>query len=184
MNKIILKKYGIKEFQHIYTDMLNQFPKNELKTYETFEKLISENKLNCFGIYDNDKEVGYLIYANLSNSIWLDYIAIKKEYHSNGYGKKVISKLDNCYLEVEKPDINQPNTLRRINFYESLGARKLNIDYIYPNNDGGYKMDLYYLGKNLPDKETLFSDIKEVFATLHSDIQNTEEILKMMKIHN
>ena len=166
MDKLNFKKIINNDFKHIYQDMLEQFPKYELKSYENFEKLISSGKLDCYGVYDNDLEIGYFLLAKTGKSFWLDYIAIKKPYQSKGYGRKIMQHFDNCYLEVEKPDLNKPDTLRRIKFYEALGAKKLDIDYVYPNDQGGYTMDLYYLGKNIP--ENITEDIKYIFKILHS----------------
>ena len=77
----------------------------------------------------------------------------KYEYKMTGKGPSL--KLDQ--------DINK---YRRIKFYEALGAKKLDIDYVYPNDQGGYPMDLYYLGKNIP--ENITEDIKYIFKILHS----------------
>ena len=70
------------------------------------------------------------------------------------------------YLEVEKADESVINTIRRINFYKSLGAKKLDINYFYPNKDGCIELDLYFLPfckAELPLKEVSFRVIKDVF---------------------
>ena len=178
MENLILKKIDTKIFKHIYEDMLLQFPSSELKSYDEFINLFKHKVLECHAVFDGEKEVGYIIYALLEDkSLWLDYIAIKKEFHSNGYGRKVFELINNCYLEVEKPDETKPDTLRRIKFYKSLGAQKLNVDYTYPNLEGGMQMDLYYLGDKIPSRDTINSDIKYIFNTLHADIPNVDKIL-------
>lgn len=179
MSEMFFKKVKTENFEHIYQDMIMQFPACELKDYEEFRCLLNHNVLVCNAVFDGENEVGYVIYAILkNNNIWLDYIAIKKEFQSKGYGRKIFELINNCYLEVEKPNEDDINTLRRIKFYKSLGAKKLDLDYIYPNKDGGVKMDLYYLGEKIPSKITINSDIKYVFNTLHSDIHNLDKILK------
>lgn len=178
MNNIILKRIYSDDFRHIYNDMEKQFPVSEMKPYAIFVKLIEENKLECYGAFDNNTEIGYVLYAPVNNTKWLEYIAVKKEYHCKGYGKKILSLLNNCYLEVEKPDEGNPDTIRRVRFYTSLGAEKLDINYIYPNNQGGLPMDLYFIGSNLPDKASINKTIKYVFNSLHSDIKDVNVILQ------
>ena len=178
MRNLNLKKVDVLNFRHIYEDMRLQFPISELKSYDEFINLFNHNVLECHAVFDGEKEVGYIIYALLEDkSLWLDYIAIKKEFHSKAYGKKVFELINNCYLEVEKPDEMAPNTLRRIKFYKLLGAQKLDVDYIYPNLEGGMQMDLYYLGDKIPSRDTINSDIKYIFNTLHSDIPNVDKML-------
>ena len=182
MCNLTLKKIDAVDFEHIYNDMLLQFPKAELKPYNKFLNLIKKNVLKCDAVFDEQTEIGYIIYALLeNNAIWLDYIAVKKDFHSKGYGKRIFKLIPDCYLEVEKPDIKNPDSIRRIKFYQYLGAVKLNINYIYPNTEGGLPMDLYYLGNTLPDNNTVYKTIKFIFKNLHTDINNIIEILNDIK---
>ena len=181
MSNITFKTVQPDGFGQIYADMQMQFPPEELKPFNVFVKLLSEGKLECLGAYDNLTQVGYLIFAKADEFIWLDYIAVKKEFHSKGYGKKIFKLITDCYLEVEKPDIKNPDSIRRIKFYQYLGAVKLNINYIYPNTEGGLPMDLYYLGNTLPDNNTVYKTIKFIFKNLHTDINNIIEILNDIK---
>lgn len=181
MNTLLLKNIKAYDFEHIYQDMQLQFPENELKPFGVFENLINNDKYAVFSVFDGDKEIGYILYIKLkSGRLWLDYIAVKKEFHSKGYGKRIMSLLHNCYLEVEKPDACFPDTLRRIKFYTLLGAKKLNINYIYPNLEGGLPMDLYYLGDDLPSNEDILNDIKNVFFDIHSDIKSINKIIELI----
>ncbi len=183
MSTLLLKKIKSNDFERIYEDMQRQFPENELKSFESFVRLLSEKKLVCEEAFDGDRGIGYILYAMLdSGKMWLDYIAVKKEYHSMGYGRKIISLLDNCYLEVEKPDSAIPDTIRRIKFYTSLGAKKLDINYIYPNDKGGLEMDLYYLGGIYPEKTDILNDIKLIFNKLHFDVKDIMQIYKRILI--
>ncbi len=183
MKNLRFRKLNIDEFYEIYQDMEIQFPKNELKSYDVFVKLLNADVLECVGVYDKDYLIGYFLYTSLKNDHkWLDYIAIRKEFHSKGYGSKIMQCLRDCYLEVEKPDVNLPNTIRRIDFYEALGAKKLDVNYIYPNDFGGLPMDLYYIGENLPDYEEAIEAIDEIFNKLHSTVKNMPQILQSIKL--
>lgn len=183
MNDLKLEKVNIYDFSNIYDDMLQQFPPGELKSYEVFKKLLSDGILKCYKAVDNTDEVGYVIYTELKNGDkWLEYIAIKKEFQSKGYGRKILALLNNCYMEVEKPDEKLPDTLRRIKFYTSLSAKRLDVNYIYPNNTGGLPMDLYYLGDSTPDKAGVIDTISEIFTGLHSDVKNIDKIFNKISM--
>lgn len=177
MSNITFKSVQSDGFDSIYADMQIQFPSEELKPFNVFVKLLSAGKIECLCAYDNFTQVGYLIFAKAAEFIWLDYIAVKKEFHSKGYGRKILACFKNMFLEVEKPCIENPDTLRRIKFYESLGAKKLGFEYLYPNNSGGLEMDLYFLGDVMPDNDKIFSVIKTVFENVHTDINDLNKFI-------
>ena len=87
------------------------------------------------------------------------------------------------FVEVEIPGENQATRdqqIRRVNFYERLGARRLNIPYKLPTNDGGFPMYLYFRPSSnahrLP-KEQIQAAIEEVFQFIHSDVIDKDAIL-------
>lgn len=69
----------------IYPDMLRQFPQNELKEKFIFENLIESGRLSAFIIKDGVQNAGYISYLKTGDFIWLDYLAIFKEFHSRGW---------------------------------------------------------------------------------------------------
>lgn len=183
MKNLKFEKIKTEEFSIIYKDMESQFPKSELKDYCVLENLLNTGVLQCIGAYDGNILVGYVLYVPLCESIkWIDYVAVKKEFQSKGYGTSIMKSLKNCYLEVEKPNISLPNTIRRIDFYKSLGARKIDINYVYPNDFGGLPMDLYYIGENFPDNQRVIETICEVFNELHFDVKIMPQILQSIKL--
>ncbi len=173
----------ISELEGIYKDMQTQFPPEELKSYEHLKKIAGRN----YKIYQTIEEVpvGYVILFETENFIFIDYIAVYKEFHSKGFGGKILENLKQtfhkrgCFLEVEKPDKNKPDTLRRIKFYEKHGAELVNQNYIYPNREGGLPMYLYYIPYK--EKPPSISEQKEfltsLFKTVHFDIENNLQIL-------
>ena len=173
-------------FSAIYADLLAQFPKSELKSKERFEELLKNPDYRAYSVKISGENAGYVILFTdkKNNTLWLDYIAIFKENHSKGFGtgifnamKKEFSEFLGIWLEVEKPDENEPDTLRRIKFYKKLGAQLVSENYIYPNNDGGLSMDLYFLPfceANFVKK--MHKCVKTAFETIHSDVENIEKI--------
>lgn len=176
------------EFESIYKDMQAQFPKAELKTYEHLKEIAGDN-YRIYQVIENEP-VGYVILFETEDFIFIDYVAVFKEFHSRGFGGKILENLKQafhkrgCFLEVEKPNFLDKNTLRRIKFYEKYGAEKLDVNYIYPNNEGGLPMDLYYISYD--NKKPSNSDIKQfitaLFKAVHFDIENCDEILKKIAL--
>ncbi len=188
--KIDLKKENKDFFNTVYKDMLEQFPKTELKSFENFMNLLSTDKYRLYSAWAENTAVGYFIlFVDCEQkTLWLDYIAVLKKYHSRGYGHKIFEKLkkyfakdfNGIYLEVEKPDETNINTIRRIKFYESMSAKKLDIKYFYPNENGALPMDLYFLPFNrdkVPQKEEIINTIQKVFCSIHSDFKGLDKIL-------
>lgn len=170
-------------FINIYKDLCKQFPPEELKSYERFIELINSGADRVKIVTENSTNVGYVIFAEISDSLWLDYIAIFKEYHSKGYGSRILTSLSDefkkgIYLEVEKPDEDEPNTLRRIKFYTNLGAKKLDYDYFYPAKNKPFPMDLYYLPYNGKLPVNVEKDVKKLYSLLHSDIEYLNNYIK------
>lgn len=181
---IDFKKIGKDEFPLIYSDMQKQFPQSELKPYEIFLKLIDTHKYKVYAAHDDGNLVGYVVVAEIEDVIWLDYIAVLKEFHSNGYGAQILGELENiyadktgCLFEVEVPDVEELDTLRRIKFYKNLGAQKLPIDYFYPNAEGSIKMHLYAFPYKSCNNLNYREIIKGVFELIHSDLLHRDDVL-------
>ena len=173
-----------KNYKLVYDDMLDQFPRDELKPYENFVKIFGSNYI-LYEISD-DRDIGYIVLFEYLDFIFIDYIAIYKEFQSKGYGSLILDNLKESFkqkkgllLEVEKEDMNNPNTKRRIAFYKKNGAELVNINYLYPNRNGCLPMDLYFIPYKL--KELKISELKDfikgLFDTVHSDIEHREEVL-------
>lgn len=187
---INLKKENKDFFYTVYKDMQEQFPKSELKSFERFMELFSSDNYCLYSAWADDKAVGYfIVFIDCENkNLWLDYVAVLKKYHSRGFGHKIFEILkkyfskdfNGIYLEVEKPDEANINTIRRIKFYESMNAKKLDIKYFYPNDDGALPMDLYFLPfkqDKVPPKEEVINTIQIVFGSIHSDCKELDTIL-------
>ena len=173
-------------FDFIYNDLIKQFPSSETKSYEKLLSLIKGNNYKAWLICDKDTVVGYCLIFEYSNYILVDYIAILKGFHSKGYGSSFLKALhtlypdkDGCFFEVEKIDNKNINTVKRANFYTNNNVNIINnIKYIYPNNNGGLPMDLYYqnFNKHIPNKEDIKNFIYNLFYTVHNDIQDLDKI--------
>jgi len=172
----------------LYKSLETQFPKSELKEKSVFEKILQNKNYKVFNIVSNDLVCGYFTFLEFSdNTIWIDYFAINKSCQSKGFGTaafnlmKTMPVYKGCYLEVEKASIKDINTIRRIRFYENLGAIKLDINYLYPNVYGNLPMNLYFMpfGKflGIPDKQQIIKNIEYAFENIHFDIAHRHKLL-------
>ncbi len=180
------RKIRSEDFHGIYHDMLEQFPLAELKDFQTFADLIDEEIYDALIAEEDSVPVGYVLVFKNEKYIFLDYIAIFKIRQGKGFGGEILDMLrdyyldkDGCFLEVEKPDPNNHNTIRRIHFYDMHGAQKIDINYLYPNKEGSLPMDLYYIGYKLqvPSKEEVKNFIEVLFETIHRDIHHRRKVL-------
>ena len=129
-------KFDIDSF---YLELQKQFPRSEMKEKAVWAKILTLPEYKIFNIFNDENKIcGYFTFLELPDkTILIDYFAIFKEFHSLGYGSKAfeylksLNKYAGCYLEVEKENPKDINTFRRINFYKKLGAKLLDINYIY-----------------------------------------------------
>ncbi len=181
----------ISSFNSIYGKIEKQFPISERKPENSLKKILTNKRYKVFNILENSSECGYFTFFEfMDNTILIDYFAIYPQYHSNGFGTKAFELMKKtfsykgCFLEVEKINHKEPNTIRRINFYTKLGAIKLDINYLYPNSEGYLPMDLYFMpfkNKYCPERTNVMKNIEEAFKNIHFDIKNTQEILSLIK---
>jgi|GEM_PF-1324947 len=153
----------------IYADLLTQFPEKALHSYEHFEYLLRETgyRLMILERETDRKMIGYcLSYSVLGTGlVWLDYIAIRKDFHGQGYGNLLFLALLNGYREfadgllfpVEKIDPSDPEhsppQKRRVDFYERLGAKRLAVDFHLPTAQGP-----------CPDTDLFFAPISDRYT--------------------
>ena len=194
-NLIIMNLKNINDFEDfkfIYDDMLQQFPKCELKSFEHIKSLFKTNKYKIAVFEDNNEIKGYILYY-LSDFIWVDYFAIFKDFHSKGFGTLILNQsfekyknLKCVYFEVEKEDKKDINTTKRLNFYKRLGCFDSNIKYFLPNeiyND--YEMKLLYkpLSVQNINRNLILNHIEESFKVLYSNIKNVNLVFDKIKHH-
>lgn len=165
-------------FDKVYEDMLTQFPKEELKSYDEFKTLLKLPQYSLHIFVPQNQIAGYSLWYidDELSFLWLDYIAILKEFHSKGYGSlylkeflKEHSDKKYCFFEVEKPTNEQ--AIRRQKFYEKLGCKNTGIKYYFPNKYKKLEMDLLYMGintKEAPSEEYLNKVISKVHKILHN----------------
>jgi len=183
---------GCSKFDKIYADMLLQFPEEELKPYDFLNSLLKTGEYKLSEFYWDNVPVGYVLYL-AKDFVWVDYLAVYCEFHSKGFGTKILQTLfDSCkelrgaYFEVEKADSKKPDTLRRLNFYDRLGCENTNFQYYFPNDIMTLKMELLYkpLRDCRPAKKQIISDIGYVFNRLHSNVACVKQVYEKICLEN
>jgi len=183
---------NLSDLKNVYRRLLTDFAANELKDYGHLESLLRKEKYKLLFAKAKEEIVGYALIYEIEHlpALWLDYMAIDKRFQNAGFGscffnKIIQSKQDGLigmFIEVEIPEEDEGTRgqqIRRINFYERLGARRLSIPYKLPTIDGGFPMYLYFRPSSnihrLP-KEQIQAAIAEVFDYIHSDIVDRDDI--------
>lgn len=171
-----------------YPQFIENFPHNELKTLNHMKDLMKNFDYKLYILYDCEP-IGYsLIYEiKEQKKLLLDYIFIKKNFQNMGYGAKFLKEIIKLYtplfsgmfLEIEIPTKDNQITIRRLKFYENFGAKKIDCQYIFPNNSGGLSLELMHIpfNKEILTKNIITNSIEQFFK-IHYDVKNIQEIYK------
>jgi ribosomal protein S18 acetylase RimI-like enzyme len=171
--------------------LLDSFPPTEYIVDEERE-LVKERKANhrlCIILNKRKQNVGCIAFWKLKDFIFVDHLAISREYQSHGYGSKLLNILKARFnlpivLEVEPP-INELNN-RRIAFYQRNGFVLWHSDYEQPPYSkalGFYKLCLMCYGDLKEEydfkriKEGLYKDVYSYPETTDTSNINFETIV-------
>ena len=179
------RKGSLEDLQHIYPSFADEFPANERKTIDQLGTLMERGDYHLIvaeNIFHNNADrIGFaFIYMPMdSEFIWLDYLVIEKNHQSKGYGSLFFNyllqsrkRIKCMYIEVEIPTGKDENQERRVNYYERLGAVRLNMAYQLPIPEGGVPMYLYLSkleNSESVTKEEVFDAIKRAHEYIHWD---------------
>ncbi len=184
--RIELLEGGMDDLKFVYKRFEHEFAAKERKDYPQLVSLISGGNYKLLLAKDQrlNHIVGYAFVYKMADPLvlWLDYIAIDVACQNSGYGTLLFNKIVEyggeflgLFLEVEIPDkddLGFVQQLRRIKFYERLGAKRLAIRYKCPTVDDGLPMYLYFRpspGTWTLRKEQIQAAITGVFNGVHSD---------------
>lgn len=144
------------------------FPPRERVDFKQFFSGVFQG-FELYGLYQQGKLIGMAHLNNTENFVHLNYLAVDKEYQSQGCGSYIISKIkhkfNNKPIVVDVEDVNENATdietrIRRINFYKRNGF-----------NFGKYVFDwegffmVYMTYKNI-DSEEFMIYIQQIFPTI------------------
>ena len=186
----LLELKNLEYFDVVYESYLNEFPFEERKSKEKLLRMFSTNKYSYYLLFDNQKVVAYTFFIKDDEKklIFIDYIAVIKEYQNNGYGTVILNILKDKYstyaiiLEIEKPDGNINSiTERRKRFYIKNNAFKLDVDYKLPTINGYLDMDLMMIKNNhyIYKEVDLKNFLKDSITFIHDDFTHTIDLINM-----
>ncbi len=134
---------SIEEFKKdFYDKYIKLFPKDEQRDWKKVEDTYSKGIEHFYKIVLDNEIIGFFMLERIDDvhPYYLDYFAIYEEYQNKGYGKLALELLLNNIIlnngliaEIEKVDNNNLATVKRLKFYEELGFKKIESEYLLYN---------------------------------------------------
>lgn len=129
-------------FKSIWSIYLDSFPKEERRTLDQQTEIMKDKLYSLEGVYHNEKLIGFYALWNLEEFVFIEHIAINKEFRGMGYGSKIMQEIiikhnKQIVLEVEYPE--NYYCIKRIEFYKKLGFNLNDFKYEQPPYQKEYK---------------------------------------------
>jgi GNAT superfamily N-acetyltransferase len=176
---------------HWYEKLNQYFPVEEMKSKEHLETLLKERS----DIYHKDEGQHHvLMYAELEEFIFIDYLFVSKDARGQGLGHKLLEKLKKknkpIILEVEPVDYEDTDTEKRLKFYKREGfEHAVSIGYARKSlaTNEVNAMEILYWAPNEESEELIFDSMKKTYELIHTykdekfygaSYQPVEEVLK------
>lgn len=153
------------------------FPTQEQIPLELFRQLLASKKTSIDEFYDDNNFIGFIMYSNMQNYIYLAYFAIDPHVRSKGYGSKILQEFINKHKQsiiafgIEQvTDFNDNNDqkTRRYNFYKKNGLY-LN-DFIAKTHMGIF---------NIMSSQPI--DMDQLQELTHGEVPYKMELVKIKK---
>lgn len=125
--------HGMEEIREIYT---GAFPPEERRDWDGVLSLLSEEEaFRLTAAYMDEELIGFITGWDFPDFIYMEHFATAPSARNKGYGAAIFSGMLSesrkpHVIEVERPDNEMAS--RRIRFYERLGMRICDRDYMQP----------------------------------------------------
>lgn len=124
-------------FENFWQLYSSAFPPDERRLLEHQKKIFNNPGYYAEAIYSQNEWAGFITWWDLDSFTYIEHFAIDPQFRNMGLGrsflKSFIEKHNTIVLEVEYPGDNLSK--RRIKFYEQLGFKLLDNDYLQPPYD-------------------------------------------------
>ena len=179
---------------HWYEKLNQYFPIEEMKSRDHMETLLKERS----DIYHKDESPKHiLMYVELDNFIFIDYLLVSKNARGEGLGHKLLEKLKRkekpIILEVEPINYEDSDSEKRLHFYKregfkhanSIGYERRSLATKEPN-----ALEILYWAPNNESEEMIFEAMKKTYNLIHTykdqhfygeSYQSVEEVLTFTK---
>ncbi|OCA87361.1 GNAT family N-acetyltransferase [Pseudobacillus wudalianchiensis] len=156
---------------HWYEKLNQYFPIEEMKSREHIELLLEEQS----DIYHKDEGPNHvLIYVELDDFVFVDYLFVSKNARGQGLGHKLIEQLKEkgkaIILEVEPINYEDTDSGKRLRFYAREGFKHAStIGYSRRSlatnevND----MEILYWAPNDETEEQIYDNMKKTYRLIH-----------------
>lgn len=157
---------------HWYEKLNKYFPVEEMKSREHMETLLKEQS----DIYHKDEGPNHvLMYAELDNFVFIDYLFVSKNARGQGLGHKLMEKMKQkekpIILEVEPINYEDSDTEKRLRYYKREGFEHANsIGYerrSLATNEVN-KMEILYWAPHNESEEMIFEAMKKTYDMIHT----------------
>lgn len=154
-------------------EKLNQyFPIEEMKSKAHMEALLKEKG----DIYHKDEGKNHvLMYAELDEFIFIDYLFVSKDARGEGLGSKLIDKLKKknkpIILEVEPVNYEDTDTEKRLKFYQKQGfkhAQSIGYERRSLATNEVNKLEILFWAPNEESEEAIYEAMKKTYNIIHT----------------
>jgi GNAT superfamily N-acetyltransferase len=154
-------------------EKLNQyFPVEEMKSKEHMEVLLKEKA----EIYHKDEGPNHiLMYVELEDFIFIDYLYVSSESRGQGLGHKLLENLKSkgkpIILEVEPVNYKDTDTAKRLRFYKREGFEHANsIGYQRKSlaTNQVNSLEILYWSPNNESEKVIFEAMKKTYNLIHT----------------
>ncbi|PLT35614.1 N-acetyltransferase [Bacillus sp. V5-8f] len=157
---------------HWYEKLNQYFPVEEMKSREHMETLLRERS----DIYQKDESPNHvLLYVELSNFVFVDYLFISKDARGQGLGHKLIEKLKRkgkpIILEVEPMNYEDSDSEKRLHFYKREGFQHaISIGYERKSlaTQENNKMEILFWAPSNESEEMIYNAMKKTYEMIHT----------------
>lgn len=180
MEFINLKMEDYPKFLKLYNEV---FPEDQKRLYEDEKHLdnfikMKGGKFNAFSAVDGDLYLAFLSYWTFEGYTYIEHFAVNPAQRGKNIGRLMLNHLfkevsPNVLVEVSYPDDSDPDSQRRINFYEKNGFKiRKEFNYTQPSYGGKGQnpvpMLLMSHGEvNLHNIDSIKDMLKEVYNVNH-----------------
>lgn len=178
-----------------YSRLTDYFPEKEMKSKKHFEILFQEKEGNYKLLEGPDHLV---LYFEQPDYLFIDFILVFGSNRGKGRGSMVLNELKQkgkaIILEVEPENFHDPDSKKRIQFYEKNGFFKcdeIRYERIHVITKELNTMDVFCWSSEVTTEQWVYDRIKDTYVEVHAfkitelygcEPQSVSEVLWMKEL--